>query len=212
MGRYFGLDVRISGVRDYADESFQFVQVSEGSVSVTAGTETRTLNTGESIVIERQGTMRAPSEDESLTALAWTEGRLVLRNVTLAGAASSLYRWYGIDASVPDSATAARALAGLGLLQETVVISLVADLFPPERRGRANIMIVVGEYGGSALGFALAGWLMPLAGMMWSGDPGDGGWRAVQIGFGMLGLLAAIPLFWLREPTRARTSAPKRRW
>lgn len=99
---------------------------------------------------------------------------------------------------------AARALAGLGLLQETVVISLVADLFPPERRGRANIMIVIGEYSGSALGFALAGWLIPLTDVMWSSD---GGWRAIHIGFGLLGLLAAIPLLWLREPARHECGA-----
>ncbi|MBY8821905.1 MFS transporter [Sphingomonas colocasiae] len=126
---------------------------------------------------------------------------IVLALLTMLGSSAT-----GLSTSF-ETLFAARALAGLGLLQETVVISLVADLFPPERRGRANILIVVGEYAGSALGFALAGWLMPLAGAIWSGDPGDGGWRAVQIGFGLLGLSTAIPLVWLREPARHECGA-----
>lgn len=126
---------------------------------------------------------------------------IMLALLTMLGSAAT-----GLAASF-ETLFVARALAGLGLLQETVVISLVADLFPPERRGRANIMIVVGEYAGSALGFALAGWLMPVAGMIWGGDPGDGGWRAVQIAFGMIGLPIALPLIWLGEPARHECGA-----
>jgi ferric-dicitrate binding protein FerR (iron transport regulator) len=113
-------------VRDFADESYQLVQVGEGSATVAAANESRTLNAGESILIDRQGTMRAPTEDESLTALAWTEGRLVLRNVTLGAAAAALYRWYGIDASVPDSATADRALAGVSVPLESSQAAIAA--------------------------------------------------------------------------------------
>ncbi len=92
-----------------------------------------------------------------------------------------------------------RGFAGLGMLEEAVIFSLVADMFPPERRGRANIMIVVGEYGGSALGFALGGWLLPLAGYM---SPGEGDWQGVQLIFGIAGLVLALPLLRMREPTR----------
>ena len=104
----------------------QLVQVSEGRATVAAANETRTLNAGESVLIDRQGAMRAPTEDESLTALAWTEGRLVLRNVTLAVAAGSLYRWYGLDASVPDSATADRPIAGLSVPLESSQAAIAA--------------------------------------------------------------------------------------
>jgi len=94
-----------------------------------------------------------------------------------------------------------RAFAGLGMLEEAVIFSLVADMFPPERRGRANIMIVVGEYGGSALGFALGGWLLPLAGYL-PFTPGESDWRGVQLIFGSAGLLLALPLLRMREPAR----------
>lgn len=98
-----------------------------------------------------------------------------------------------------------RALAGLGMLEEVVVFSLVADLFPPEQRGRANIMIVVGDYAGSSLGFALAGWLLPLAeAMPFHAD--HGGWRSVQCLFGLIGLLATLPLLTMREPDRQECS------
>src|SRR5262249_15967221 len=99
-----------------------------------------------------------------------------------------------------------RALAGLGMIEEAVVLSLAADLFPPDQRGRANILIVIGEYAGSALGYGLAGWLLMLAGAVpSSGELGS--WRAVQLLFGALGLLAALPLLWLREPDRHEMSA-----
>jgi ferric-dicitrate binding protein FerR (iron transport regulator) len=113
-------------VRDYADENFKFVQVSEGSATVASLGESRTVNAGESILIDRAGAMRAPTEDESLQALAWTEGRLVLRNTTLGAAAASLYRWYGIDASVPDSATAEVAIAGLAVPLESSQAAIAA--------------------------------------------------------------------------------------
>jgi ferric-dicitrate binding protein FerR (iron transport regulator) len=113
-------------VRDYADEPFQMVQVSEGSATVTGPNDSRTLSAGESVIIDRSGAMRAPTEDESLQALAWTEGRLVLRNVTLAAAAGSLYRWYGIDATVPDSVTADRALEGISVPLESSQAAIAA--------------------------------------------------------------------------------------
>ena len=98
-----------------------------------------------------------------------------------------------------------RALAGLGMLEEVVVLSLAADLFPPEQRGRANIMIVVGDYAGSSLGFALAGWLLPLTrAIPFHGD--HGGWRSVQFLFGVVGLLATLPLLMMREPDRQECS------
>ncbi len=106
----------------------------------------------------------------------------------------------GFSASFGDLVTW-RAFAGLGMLEEAVIFSLVADLFPPEQRGRANIMIVVGEYGGSALGFALGGWLLPLAGYLPLAS-GHGDWRNVQILFGIAGLLLALPLLRLNEPVR----------
>lgn len=95
-----------------------------------------------------------------------------------------------------------RAVAGLGMMEEVVVLSLAADLFPREQRGRANIMIVIGDYAGSSLGFVLAGWLSPLARAL----PFHEAWRGVQLLFGLIGFLFTLPLFVAREPDRQECS------
>ncbi len=94
-----------------------------------------------------------------------------------------------------------RALAGLGMLEEAVVLSLAADLFAPERRGRANIMIVAGDYAGSSLGFVLAGWLIPVAPYL-PFLASHGGWRDIQLLFGLAGFVFSLPLLLIREPRR----------
>lgn len=98
-----------------------------------------------------------------------------------------------------------RGLAGLGIMEEAVVLSLAADLFPPERRGRVTAAILLAEYAGNASGFALAGWLLPLARLMpFAVGPGE--WRIAPCVFGLAGLLLTLPLFWLKEPARRETS------
>jgi MFS family permease len=125
---------------------------------------------------------------------------LVLATLTMAGSIAT-----GLAAGFGDL-LAWRALAGLGMMEEAVVLSLVADLFPPHQRGRANIAIILGEYGGSALGFALAGWLLPVASLLpWL--PSAGNWRVVPLLFGVAGLLLALPLLRLREPVRHERDA-----
>lgn len=99
-----------------------------------------------------------------------------------------------------------RALAGLGILEEAVVLSLAADLFAPGQRGRANIMIVVGDYVGSSIGFALAGWFMPL-GRALPTIAGHSDWRGIQLLFGIAGFIFSLPLLAMREPRRHECSA-----
>lgn len=56
---------------------------------------------------------------------------------------------------------AARCLAGLGMAASTIaVFSLVADLYPPDRRGRAKGLVVIGQFAGTSLAFAMGGWLL----------------------------------------------------
>ncbi|WP_447765801.1 MFS transporter [Sphingopyxis panaciterrae] len=94
-----------------------------------------------------------------------------------------------------------RALTGLGMMEEAVVLSLIADLFPPGQRGRANMLVVLGEYGGWALGFAMASWLLPMSGYFsWFSPSGD--WRIVPLLFGIAGMIFALPLALMREPLR----------
>lgn len=99
-----------------------------------------------------------------------------------------------------------RGLAGLGIMEEAVVLSLAADLFPPERRGRVTAAILLAEYAGNASGFALAAWLLPLAPLMpFAVDPGQ--WRIAPFVFGLAGLLLTLPLIWMKEPARHETFA-----
>jgi MFS family permease len=75
----------------------------------------------------------------------------------------------------------ARGLAGLmGLSILPVVFSLLADLYPPELRGRVTTAVVVGQVAGNSAAFALGGALL-------AAGSAPGSWR-----WAMLGLL--VPL------------------
>lgn len=98
-------------VRDYGDEGYRLVRATEGELRVRAGGSDRTLAVGEVLHVGRDGVARAATEEESLEGFAWTEGRHVLSGRTVADAAQSLWRWYGLDVSVADSASAERLVS-----------------------------------------------------------------------------------------------------
>lgn len=98
-------------VSDYADDEFRVVRSDAGEVRVRAPGGNRTLSTGQSVVITRDGVVRDATDEEVAEAFSWTEGRLVLRNVTVADVADGLWRWYGMQVAAPDSAVAARRLS-----------------------------------------------------------------------------------------------------
>jgi len=124
---------------------------------------------------------------------------LLLAALTMLGSAATAF------ATSFSDLLAYRALTGLGMMEEAVVLSLIADLFPPQQRGRANSVIILGAYGGSALGFALTGGLLPMAGLFpWFSI--SNGWRVVPFLLGIAGLLLALPLIWMREPPRHERS------
>ncbi len=95
----------------------------------------------------------------------------------------------------------ARMLAGLGALCGiTVAISLAADLSALERRGRAVLLLSVGQAVGMAIGFALAGALLAASGTGWFGLAP---WRAVHLAFGIgIAALLGLAVLRLREPAR----------
>lgn len=98
-------------VRDFGDEADRFVRATDGPLTVRIGSSERRLAAGEVLVIGRDGVARAATEDESLQAFAWIDGRFVLRNSTVGEAAQKMWRWYGLDVAVRDSTSAARALS-----------------------------------------------------------------------------------------------------
>lgn len=99
-------------VRDYADEPWKMVRAEEGALRVRLEDGgTRSLAEGEALRIGRDGAAAAPSDDELLQAFAWTGDELVLRDVSVAQAASALWRWYGMDVTVMDSVAAENRLS-----------------------------------------------------------------------------------------------------
>jgi MFS family permease len=100
----------------------------------------------------------------------------------------------------------ARMLAGLGAVCAIpVAISIAADLSSIERRGRALLLLSLGQAIGVALGFALGGWLVGAVASSAGGWLGLTPWRAVHLVFGTGALLLVVPLLALAEPTRRET-------
>ena len=111
----------------------------------------------------------------------------------------------------------ARMLTAIGTTGAlTAALSLGADLCAPHQRGRATLIVTLGKTLGTAAGFALAGWLfgwfVQSEASSWFG--GVTPWRATHFALAILGVVLALPLFFLREPPRhevvAGTHAPFR--
>jgi predicted MFS family arabinose efflux permease len=86
----------------------------------------------------------------------------------------------------------ARAVTGVGEAGYAVVTpSLLSDLYPPERRGRALAIFYAAIPVGTALGYAVGGTI-----------GSSFGWRAAFFVAGVPGLLLALSLLSLREPAR----------
>jgi len=87
--------------RAYPNDPLVIVQVDTGQATVKVGKEQRPLTAGQALVIEPNGTMRAPNPAELALGTAWTNRRVVisrqLRDVVL-----ELNRWYGTEIKVPE--------------------------------------------------------------------------------------------------------------
>ena len=99
----------------------------------------------------------------------------------------------------------ARMLTAIGTTGAlTAALSLGADLCAPHERGRATLIVTLGKTLGTAAGFAMAGWLFGwfiannAAGWFGGVTP----WRATHYVLAILGVVMALPLFFLREPAR----------
>jgi len=98
----------------------------------------------------------------------------------------------------------ARMLSALGATCAiAVIISLVADMCAPERRGRAIVVLGLGTYAGAAAAFALGAALFAQLGA----HPipalhGMSPWRETHLLIGLAGALLLFPLFLLKEPGR----------
>lgn len=99
---------------------------------------------------------------------------------------------------------AARFVAGLGAgTAFPVVVSLLADVCMPDRRGRSMLLLSIGAWGGAAAAFALGGSLFGYL----SSHPGSGllglaPWRESHLLVGIGAAILVLPLFFIREPQR----------
>jgi len=92
---------------------------------------------------------------------------------------------------------AARALVGLSVAAaSTTVFSLLADLFDETQRGRATMVVAIGQYGGISSAFALGGVLLA------SSAPGPDQWRHAMLEVSLPLVITAAMLVLMREPER----------
>ncbi|MDF7776122.1 MFS transporter [Sphingomonas sp. AOB5] len=98
----------------------------------------------------------------------------------------------------------ARLIAGIGGgCAFPVLVSILADVCMPERRGRSMLLVSIGAWGGVAAAFAIGGTLFGYL----SKNPGSGllgmtAWREVHLLVGIGAALLVLPLFMLKEPPR----------
>lgn len=92
----------------------------------------------------------------------------------------------------------ARLFIGVGESALTPAsISMLSDVYPPQRRGMAAGIFYLGVPLGAGGSFIVAGLLGPSL-----------GWRNCFLLLGAIGVLLAIPLFFLRDPQRGQYDQP----
>ena len=97
---------------------------------------------------------------------------------------------------------AARCLLGVAVAGIFVAAySMVADLYSPEQRGRATMVVAIGEIGGAPVAFALGGVLLAAGGSML--EVGLTGWRSALLRMSLVLLPVVLLMLLVREPPRA---------
>lgn len=115
----------------------------------------------------------------------------------------------GLAESITTLFIARMFVAAGGFCSVTAAISIAADMCSPTKRGSAMLVLTLGKWGGSAGAFALGGWLFGILGTMvlpdWIGPIAP--WRGVHLAVAAIGLVACLPLLFVREPARRETVA-----
>lgn len=102
------------------------VRVDEGSVNVRFGETIRPLTAGQALAIDAAGAMTEPTAAAIDEALAWTSGRLVVKDRTLRQALDQARRWYSIALIPSDMALMERTVSIDAPLDSSK--SMIADL------------------------------------------------------------------------------------
>jgi transmembrane sensor len=103
------------GIRAYPGDRAVRVIVVEGKVALRPAGPRALDDTASAVLgardlgeLDAEGKARVRRGVNPEAYLAWTEGRLVFRQATLAEITSHLQRWYDVDFAIPDRTTAAR--------------------------------------------------------------------------------------------------------
>ncbi|RZJ37954.1 MAG: MFS transporter, partial [Brevundimonas sp.] len=99
---------------------------------------------------------------------------------------------------------AARLVSGIGAATAfPVLVSILADVCMPERRGRSMLLISIGAWAGVAAAFAIGGtlfgWLEANPSAFITDMPP---WRELHLLVGVAAAVLVLPLFLIREPVR----------
>jgi len=99
---------------------------------------------------------------------------------------------------------AARLVSGIGAATAfPVLVSLLADVCMPERRGRSMLLISIGAWAGAAAAFAIGGTLFGwLEANPTAFVANMAPWREVHLLVGLGSAVLVLPLLLLREPAR----------
>lgn len=97
-----------------------------------------------------------------------------------------------------------RLIAGIGGgCAFPVLVSILADVCMPERRGRSMLLVSIGAWSGIAAAFAIGGSLFGyLTNHPGSGLLGLAPWREVHLYVGIGAGLLVLPLYFMKEPPR----------
>jgi MFS family permease len=91
-----------------------------------------------------------------------------------------------------------------------IIISLMADVSMPDRRGRALVVVSIGFWAGAAAAFALGGGLFGyLAAHPEATLLGLAPCRETHLLIGLASLVLSVPLFFIREPKRSEVENAK---
>ena len=90
-------------VRRYRDEDNVVVNVKEGTVEVRFGETIRSVPTGMSLLVAKDGAMSVPSAEQLQEAVTWVDGNVTISGRSLRYVLPQMKRWYGLDIKVPDT-------------------------------------------------------------------------------------------------------------
>jgi transmembrane sensor len=131
------------GVQSYPGERMRVV-VTSGAVELETRSSKVMLDSGDVGVVAPGGAVARTADAVTADDLAWTQGRLVFRDASVAQLAADLRRWYGVELRVTDSALARKHFTGEFRVGEPVglVTDAVAIAFGARAQRRGDTIIV----------------------------------------------------------------------